>query len=108
MCGIGGAVSFGSGVDVEAVRGMIALQTHRGPDHDDVWTSPAGRCALGYDRLAIIDLTAAANQPMHDPATGNTIVYNGEIYNFQELREQCRRVGFPHHGASAKWGWRKA
>ena len=94
MCGIAGAVSLLGHVDGEAVRRMVSQQRHRGPDHEDVWTSPAGRCVLGYDRLSIIDLSAAGNQPMHDPATGNTIVYNGEIYNFRELREQCRRDGY--------------
>lgn len=65
----------------------------RGPDGEGVWTSPDRRVALGHRRLAIIDLTTAAAQPMVDPATGNVIIFNGEIYNYRELRRELERQG---------------
>ncbi|MFZ1220704.1 MAG: asparagine synthase (glutamine-hydrolyzing) [Chthoniobacterales bacterium] len=64
---------------------MIA---HRGPDSSGEWTSPDGRSWLGSTRLAIVDLSPTGEQPMADPATGNVIVANGEIYNHHDVREQ--------------------
>ena len=84
MCGIavhlvysGPAKPLGSSVD-QASR----------PDSSGEWTSPDGRYWLGNTRLAIVDLSPTGAQPMTDPATGNVIVANGEIYNHQALRAQ--------------------
>lgn len=84
MCGI--AVHFKSGGHVSALA--LDLIHHRGPDSRGEWRSPDGRCWLGSTRLAIVDLSPAGAQPMIDPATGNVIVTNGEIYNHRAVREK--------------------
>ena len=82
MCGIVGIV--GSTPEPEVIERMTRRLTHRGPDHQEVWRGPGAH--LGHTRLAILDLSAAGNQPM---TFGDlTITYNGEIYNFSELRRQ--------------------
>jgi len=89
MCGIGGAVSLSGGPieglsrRLEAIRKLIK---HRGPDGEGTYESPKKDVGLVHLRLAIIDLETGA-QPMRD-AAGNWIVYNGEIYNYLELREE--------------------
>ncbi len=104
MCGIAGIVSHaGPPVDHERALGrMVAALVHRGPDDRGTafvsaarpgsWPQPP-RAWLGNTRLAILDLGPAGHQPMHDPASGNWIVLNGEIYNHREVRgELGRRV----------------
>jgi asparagine synthase (glutamine-hydrolysing) len=84
MCGIAVHLS----VNGTAKPLDLQLIRHRGPDSSGEWTSPDGRCWLGNTRLAIIDLSPSGAQPMTDPATGNVIVVNGEIYNHRALRAQ--------------------
>src|SRR5687768_14837567 len=93
MRGIAGVISTGT-IRPEAVGAMNDIQRYRGPDGDGIWSSPDGRCVLGHRRLAILDLTSEGAQPMTDAASGCAITYNGEIYNFIELRE--RLVGLGH------------
>jgi asparagine synthase (glutamine-hydrolysing) len=83
MCGI--AVHFCS--SGRATPLDLQLLTHRGPDSSGEWNSTDGRCWLGSTRLAIVDLSPAGAQPMIDPASGNVIVLNGEIYNHRALRD---------------------
>jgi asparagine synthase (glutamine-hydrolysing) len=92
MCGIAGEV-FRHLPDTERVRQMTTGIRHRGPDDQGIWASDLGECILGHARLAVIDLTAGGHQPMLDYATGNAIVFNGEVYNFQSLREECEVLG---------------
>jgi asparagine synthase (glutamine-hydrolysing) len=66
---------------------------HRGPDDDGVWLEESGVCGFAFRRLSIIDLSPLAHQPMVDPQTGNVIIFNGEIYNFQALRAECEATG---------------
>jgi len=66
---------------------MNAIQKHRGPDGQGVFEDPEVHVALGHVRLFILDLTPAAAQPMHSPDGRFVLIYNGEIYNFKELRE---------------------
>src|ERR1700752_4926861 len=87
MCGI--AIHFSSTGTASPLN--LALLTHRGPDASGEWGSSDGHCWLGATRLAILDLSPTGAQPMTDPATGNVIVANGEIYNHRELREQLGR-----------------
>ncbi len=72
---------------------MTSLLAYRGPDGEAVWTSPSGRCVLGHRRLSIIDLTDAGRQPMVDEELGLALTYNGEIYNYLELRDRLRALG---------------
>jgi len=84
MCGICGVYDPRGGVDANLVRRMNETLHHRGPDADAV--KAFGRCVLAYKRLSIIDLPTGA-QPMSDEAGRSWIVYNGEIYNYKELRQ---------------------
>lgn len=85
---------------------MAARLAHRGPDFTGVWLSDpaegAAACALAHCRLSILDLNPRANQPMHDPAGRLHLVFNGEIYNFRELRAQlsARLPDFAWHTTS--------
>ncbi|MGE0385653.1 MAG: asparagine synthase (glutamine-hydrolyzing) [Gammaproteobacteria bacterium] len=96
MCGIAGVVSL-SGAripDLERrLRAMSSLISHRGPDGDGFWMHSTGRAGFAHRRLSIIDLSVAAAQPMRDPA-GNVITYNGEVYNYLELRRDLDESGF--------------
>jgi asparagine synthase (glutamine-hydrolysing) len=90
MCGIAGIFNVsGSPVERldERLRFMNARQAHRGPDGDGIWHNASGCAGLGHVRLSIVDLAGGA-QPMHQPDAGLTIVFNGEIYNFRELRSR--------------------
>lgn len=93
MCGIAGELNWDGVPDEAAVCEMAGRLCHRGPDDFGIWRSPDGRCVLGHTRLSVIDLSPAGHQPMLDPLTGNAIVFNGEIYNFQERRAECERRG---------------
>lgn len=97
MCGIAGIIGTIDEGGREALRRMSAALRHRGPDGDGIWESPADEggwgVMLAHRRLAILDLSPAGAQPMTDPVTGRTIVLNGEIYNFAELRERLVRDG---------------
>mgnify|MGYP001765594468 CR=1 FL=1 len=90
MCGIAGyAGPFLPGL---ATR-MNAAQVHRGPDGQGIFEDPTADIALGHGRLAILDLTPAAAQPMHSPDGRYVLVFNGEIYNFPDLRRDLTAKG---------------
>lgn len=93
MCGISGILSF-DGRPVEPSRIQAATQAiqHRGPDNLTTWCNAS--IALGHTRLSIVDLSDAANQPFHVPEQNLSMVYNGEIYNFVELRQDLQSMGF--------------
>ena len=84
MCGISGIYSLVS--EIESPLQIQKLR-HRGPDSTGEWWSQDRRVWLGHTRLAIVDLSSVGNQPMIDPATGNVIVFNGEIYNHEQIRK---------------------
>ncbi len=89
MCGFSGELRLdGAAPDLGAVVRMTDQMAPRGPDGHGVWSN--GPIALGHRRLSIIDLSSCGNQPMHDPQLGLTIVFNGCIYNYADLREQLR------------------
>lgn len=94
MCGVVGIASSKSPVSQRAwlVAGRDAM-AHRGPDDAGEWWSGDGRVGLAHRRLSIIDLSPAGHQPMHDATGTLSIVFNGEIYNFTELREQLIGMG---------------
>lgn len=89
MCGLAGLISFNDSVDSisQDLRKMGELIKHRGPDGDGIWVHENNRVGFAHRRLSIIDLTEAGSQPMTDHL-GNWLVYNGEIYNYVELREE--------------------
>ena len=90
MCGIAGALSLSCAPMPnlkQHLQVMNFLQAHRGPDGEGVWIHQKGQVGFAHRRLSIIDLTTAAAQPMESEA-GLVITYNGEIYNYLELREE--------------------
>jgi asparagine synthase (glutamine-hydrolysing) len=86
MCGIAGIL--GDGWQREQLEVMVASQRHRGPDGEGLYLDPCGRAGLGHNRLSIIDLSIAGRQPMTDPLGRYWISFNGEIYNYLELRDE--------------------
>jgi asparagine synthase (glutamine-hydrolysing) len=94
MCGIAGIIDLqGRAVVPGAVERLTALIAHRGPDGAGYWFSEDKRIALGHRRLAIIDPGARGNQPMASADGRHVIAYNGEIYNFLELRVELEALG---------------
>ena len=89
MCGIAGIVSRAA--DLEAIGPMTEALSHRGPDGSGIWSDSL--CALGHRRLAIIDLSDRGKQPLCNENEKVWIVFNGEIYNFQELRADLEHSG---------------
>jgi asparagine synthase (glutamine-hydrolysing) len=92
MCGICGELNFKQPATLAAVNSMLPMLEKRGPDFGDSWQHE--NIALGHRRLAIIDLSQASNQPMTDTELGLTIVFNGAIYNYPELRKQFITEGY--------------
>src|SRR6195952_3325406 len=93
MCGLSVEIRFdGSAADVDAVVRMSCVLEPRGPDGQGIWQN--GRVALAHRRLSIIDLSAAGSQPMVDSDLGLTVVFNGCIYNYPQLREELAAEGY--------------
>jgi len=96
MCGIAGAMVFNGGNFTVTEPYLLAMRdtmTHRGPDGGGLWVSGDGRVGLGHRRLAIIDLTTTANQPMSNEDGTLQVVFNGEIYNHAEIRAELEHIG---------------
>lgn len=92
MCGIFGVVEFKGGtIDKSLIRQSAETQTHRGPDSIGVFT--ADGVGLGHNRLSLVDLSERANQPFLDETGRYALVFNGEIYNFRELKAELEREG---------------
>ncbi|MCH7882451.1 MAG: N-acetylglutaminylglutamine amidotransferase [Proteobacteria bacterium] len=93
MCGLYGALSFnGQGFEPDLAQAMSAKVARRGPDDQGEWFE--GPVMLGHRRLSIIDLSPLGHQPMHDVTQRYSIVFNGTIYNYPELREQLIADGY--------------
>jgi asparagine synthase (glutamine-hydrolysing) len=93
MCGIAGLWRRSGGNAGETAQRMTSRIVHRGPDDAGVWEDSAAGVALGFRRLAIIDLTPAGHQPMHSASGRYTIVFNGEVYNFEAMRAELESAG---------------
>ena len=94
MCGIFGVVRYDGGQlpsDAVIIRARDTMR-HRGPDGAGLWRSPDGRAVLAHRRLSIIDLSAAAAQPMSNEDGSVWVTYNGEIYNHVALRAELARA----------------
>ncbi len=100
MCGIAGIISASKNkFSRQDVERMSACLSHRGPDGTYTWQNDDATAILGHNRLAIIDLSDAATQPMHY-LDRYTIVHNGEIYNYKELRDQLASHGYTFRSKS--------
>jgi len=94
MCGIAGLVAAaGERVDVGQLRAMAAAIAHRGPDGEGLYVFENDRAAFVHRRLAIIDPEARSDQPMHSADRHHSIVFNGEVFNFVELRVELESLG---------------
>ena len=118
MCGIAGLFAVQetlreAGARDLLLRQMAKVQAHRGPDDEGIWHDDSGRCSLAHRRLSIIDTSSAGHQPMADDSGRWVISFNGEIYNFEDLRTQLQGAGIRFRGrtdtevllrAIALWG----
>ncbi|HET9362559.1 MAG TPA: asparagine synthase (glutamine-hydrolyzing), partial [Vicinamibacterales bacterium] len=103
MCGLAGILStagFSRDELLEHASAMIAPIVHRGPDDSGAWVDEQAGIALGFRRLAIIDVSPQGHQPMVSPSGRFVIVFNGEIYNFKELRHDLEQGGCRFRGQS--------
>ncbi len=109
MCGIAGI--FGRNWNQSQLEAMVAIQRHRGPDATGIYVSPAKMAGLGHNRLSIIDLSPLGRQPMQSHDGRCWIVFNGEIYNYLELRSELQLYSYRSKtdtevvlAAYEKWG----
>jgi len=112
MCGICGEFGITDPPSLERVADLTHLMRRRGPDDEGLWTDDT-HCALGFRRLSILDLSPAAHQPMLTPDGRYVLVFNGEVYNFGELRAELEQRGWRFRStgdaevvlcALAEWG----
>jgi asparagine synthase (glutamine-hydrolysing) len=103
MCGIAGIHAYldvAPPVDRAELKRINDRMAARGPDGNGLWLSDDGRTGLAHQRLAIIDLSEAGAQPMHSACGRYTITFNGEIYNYRELREELAQRGYAFRSGS--------
>ena len=100
MCGICGYIDYKNKIDNSVLPNMVAAIKHRGPDDNGTafYAIDKYKVALGHARLSILDLSEAGHQPME--FDNLTIVFNGEIYNFREIREVLKDKGHTFHSES--------
>jgi asparagine synthase (glutamine-hydrolysing) len=93
MCGIAGIVIRSGAVDRQLLHEMTDCLAHRGPEARGLWFASSNRVGFGHRRLAIIDLSTGGSQPMASPDGMTSITFNGELYNYLELREELKKLG---------------
>ncbi len=102
MCGIAGFIDVRKSADANELRALVTSMTdaiqHRGPDGSDAWVHD--HVALGHRRLAIVDLTPSGAQPMASSSGRYMIIFNGEIYNFLDIRKELEGRGVSFKGTS--------
>ena len=102
MCGLTGFCDY-RGLDSNAEQICLAMASkliHRGPDDTGVWVNLEHGIALGHRRLSIQDLSSSGHQPMKSPSGRYVVAYNGEIYNFRDLQNELKKLGFEFRGHS--------
>ena len=113
MCGIVAYYSKKNPIEISLLKDMTKTLVHRGPNDHGVWLCENNYLGLGHQRLSIIDLSTSAHQPMSDSTKRYWITYNGEIYNFQEIKKNLENCGhvFTSHSdtevileAYSEWG----
>ena len=100
MCGIAGFIDFTKKSGTDILQRMTDVMLHRGPNDAgyEVFGHPAANIGLGQRRLSILDLSSGGHQPMH---FGHyTIIFNGEIYNFKEIKKDLEKIGYTFHSGS--------
>ena len=109
MCGIAGYLA--SNIDKKIIKTMGNTLTHRGPDDSGIWCDKQAGIALAHQRLAIVDLSPEGHQPMLSTDSRYIIVFNGEIYNYHELRAELKHITWRGHSdtevilaAISTWG----
>jgi asparagine synthase (glutamine-hydrolysing) len=113
MCGIAGVIGYRAGgrTDEAELTALRDAQAHRGPDDCGLWLSDDGSVGLGHRRLSIIDLSPLGHQPMASEDGRHQLVFNGEIYNFRELRGELEAAGHAFRSTSdtevVLLGWRE-
>ena len=104
MCGLAGFLTRERGRGAEELGATLTAMTttivNRGPDDDGMFVDPSAGIALGFRRLAIVDLTPEGHQPMQSETSRYVIVFNGEVYNFPELRKELEALGHRFRGHS--------
>ena len=101
MCGIAGFVArSGAGGEEDILRRMAECLRHRGPDAEGIFLEEGGRAGLAHRRLAVIDLSETGAQPMHGASGDHVVAFNGEIYNFREIRADLEASGARFRGNS--------
>jgi len=104
MCGIAGFINFradqGSGCLAERSLEMARAISYRGPDDEGAWSDERFGVSLAHRRLSIVDLSPTGHQPMISSSGRSVIIYNGEVYNFREIREELERHGIEFKGNS--------
>ena len=121
MCGITGFLDITKSTTINSLKSNIKQMSdsikHRGPDDSGDWCDPESGIALGFRRLSIIDLTPTGHQPMFSADHRFVMVFNGEIYNYQSLRDELLKLGHSFNGTSdteimlasiLQWGLKKA
>ncbi len=98
MCGICGILGDGAGKKINEVKSMMDVLIHRGPDGEGIYSDH--QVCFGHRRLKIIDLTENARQPMTNEDESIILVYNGEIYNYLELKKQLKKKGYKFKSSS--------
>src|SRR5947209_6320394 len=120
MCGVTGFWQTAEANDADLaarVQRMSDSLVHRGPDDEGLWTDEAAGIALGFRRLSIVDLSVEGHQPMCSESGRYILAFNGEVYNFEELRPRLYSLGHRFRGHSdtevmlaaiEEWGLEKA
>ena len=94
MCGIGGVLELTDEIEKKFLNEINDVQKHRGPDAKGTWVSRNNKVGFSHTRLSILDTSSNANQPFSDSSKNFTISFNGEIYNYEEIKETLVKKGY--------------